>query len=203
MGCAEQGVACAPRQTASNKTDPTKRGRASDGKDISIECPKHPPCPVWASPKARLSAIFEPAGTNAVLPCAPAIADHTRVNRFLKAFGIVLLLSGLAHSAGVARFYLIAGVPDANRVLLDVWVAEGLLLGGSLYLAACSAVRAGQSPRVLTVFGSLTIISFTAPMTPVLISRAPIHFVMLTVIYLLLSVVILALVARPERTPPP
>jgi hypothetical protein len=130
------------------------------------------------------------------LLCAAAIADHVRVNRFLRAFGIILLLSGLAHSAGVARFYLIAGVPDANRVLLDVWVAEGLLLGGGLYLAACAASRAGQSPRVLAIFGSLTIIGFTAPMTPVLISRAPIHFVVLTVIYLLLSIVILANTAR-------
>jgi hypothetical protein len=106
----------------------------------------------------------------------------------------------LAHSAGVAHFYLTAGVPEANRVLLDIWIAEGLLLGGSLYLAACRASRAGQPSRVLTVFGSLAIIGFTAPMTPVLLSRAPIHFVMLTVIYLLLSIFILALAVRPERT---
>jgi hypothetical protein len=53
---------------------------------------------------------------------------------------------------------------------------------------------------VLTIFGSLTIIGFTAPMTPVLISRAPIHFVMLTVIYLLLSLFILAHAARRERS---
>jgi peptidoglycan/LPS O-acetylase OafA/YrhL len=119
------------------------------------------------------------------------------VNRFLKIFGIALLLSGLAHSAGVAHFYTTTGVPDANRVLLDIWIAEGLLLGGSLYLAAWNASRAGQSPRVLTIFGSLMIIGFTAPMTPVLLSRAPIHFVMLTVIYLLLSVFILARAARP------
>jgi len=129
-------------------------------------------------------------------------SDDPQVNRFLKVFGVVLLLSGVAHSAGVARFYLMAGVPVANRVLLDVWVAEGLLLGGSLYLAACRAARAGQSPRVLTIFGSLTIIGFTAPMTPVLISRAPIHFVLLTVIYLLLSSLILANAARPERPRP-
>jgi hypothetical protein len=122
------------------------------------------------------------------------------VNRFLKIFGIVLLLSGLAHSAGVVHFYMTAEVPGANRVLLDVWIAEGLLLGGSLYLAACRAARAGQPPRMLTIFGSLTIIGFTAPMTPVLLSRAPIHFVLLTVIYLLLSLFILALAVRPERT---
>jgi hypothetical protein len=121
------------------------------------------------------------------------------VNRFLKIFGIVLLLSGLAHSAGVAHFYLTTGVPGANRVLLDIWIAEGLLLGGSLYLAACRASRASQSPRLQTVFGSLTIIGFTGPMTPVLLSRAPIHFVLLTVIYLLLSLFILALAARPKR----
>jgi hypothetical protein len=147
-------------------------------------------------PRQLARAILNLPAANAALLCAAAIADHARVNRFLKSFGVVLLLSGLAHSAGVARFYLIAGVPDANRVLLDVWVAEGLILGGSLYLAACRASHAGQSSRVLTVFGSLTIIGFTAPMTPVLISRAPIHFVMLTVIYLLLSIVILATTAR-------
>jgi len=95
------------------------------------------------------------------------------------------------------------GVPGANRILLDVWIAEGLLLGGGLYLAACRAARAGQSPRLLTIFGSLTIIGFTAPMTPVLLSRAPIHFVMLTVIYLLLSIFILARAARRERTRSP
>ena len=106
----------------------------------------------------------------------------------------------MAHSAGVAHFYMTAGVPGANRVLLDIWIAEGLLLGGSLYLAACNASRAGQPSRLLTVFGSLTIIGFTAPMTPVLLSRAPIHFVMLTVIYLLLSLFILAYAARRERT---
>jgi hypothetical protein len=130
-------------------------------------------------------------------------SDQPRVNRFLKIFGIVLLLSGLAHSAGVVHFYLTAGIPGANRVLLDIWIAEGLLLGGSLYLAACNASRAGQPSRLLTVFGSLTIIGFTAPMTPVLLSRAPIHFVMLTVIYLLLSSFILAHAARRERTRSP
>ena len=152
-------------------------------------------------PRQLVRAGLNLGATNAALLRAAAIEDHPRVNRFLKSFGVVLVLSGVAHSAGVARFYLIAGVPDANRVLLDVWIAEGLLLGGSLYLAACGASRAGQSPRVLTVFGSLTIIGFTAPMTPVLISRAPIHFVLLTVIYLLLSIFILAHAARPERTP--
>lgn len=129
--------------------------------------------------------------------------DLNAVNRFLKIFGIVLLLSGLAHSTGVAHFYMTAGVPGANRVLLDTWIAEGLLLGGSLYLAACNASRAGQPSRLLTVFGSLTIIGFTAPMTPVLLSRAPIHFVMLTVIYLLFSSFILAHAARRERTRSP
>ena len=108
-------------------------------------------------------------------------------------------MSGLAHSIGVAHFYLKAGVPVANRVLLDIWIAEGLLLGGSLYLAAC---RSGQPSRVLTIFGSLTIIGFTAPMTPVLISRAPIHFVALTVMYLLVSSLILAIAARPTRNRP-
>jgi hypothetical protein len=34
----------------------------------------------------------------------------------LGVFGIILLLGGVAHSAGVAHFYVTNGVPDANRV---------------------------------------------------------------------------------------
>jgi hypothetical protein len=117
----------------------------------------------------------------------------------LKIFGIVLVLGGLAHSVGVTHLYVTAGVPEANRVLLDVWIAEAHLLGGGLYLAACGRWHAGNPSRALAVFGALTIIGFTVPMIPVLFSRAPIQFRIPAVIYLFLSILILTNAARPER----
>lgn len=138
---------------------------------------------------------------NAALPCATAIADHTRVNQLLRGLGIVLLLGGLGHTAGVLHLYLTAGVPEANRVLLDVWIAEAQLLGGGLYLAASRASHAGKPSRVLAVFGALVMMGFTLPMLPVLFARAPLVFRIPVVIYLLLSIWILAHAARRRQQP--
>jgi len=102
------------------------------------------------------------------------------------------MLGGLAHSAGVTRLYLIAGLPDANRVLLDVWIAEAQLLSGALYLAAWRGRRAGGPWRALAALGALTMIGFAAPMLPVLISRAPMLFWIPNILYLAASIVVLA-----------
>jgi hypothetical protein len=116
--------------------------------------------------------------------------DQEGVNRFLKIFGIVLVLGGLGHTVGVLRFYAASGVPDANRVLLDVWIAEAQLLGGGLFWA-CARARAGKGARLLAVFGALTIIAFAAPLIPVLFARAPVVFRIPVVIYFVLSVIVL------------
>jgi hypothetical protein len=120
------------------------------------------------------------------------------VHRLIKIFGLVFVLSALAHSAGVLHFYITEGVPDANRVLLDIWIAEALLLGGGLYLAASCGSHSVKSSRALAIFGSLTIIGFTLPMIPVLFSRAPMVFRVLPVIYLLLSTLVLIRAPKPE-----
>jgi hypothetical protein len=103
----------------------------------------------------------------------------------------------MGHTVGVLHLYMTAGVPDANRVLLDVWVAEAQLLGGGLYLAASCASRAGKPSRVLVVFGAVVMIGFTLPMLPILFSRAPVVFRIPVVIYLFLSLWILAYAAKP------
>jgi hypothetical protein len=114
------------------------------------------------------------------------------MNQFLKIFGIVLVLGGLGHSTGVLRFYGASGVPEANRVLLDVWIAEAQLLGGALLWAAGAWSRDGKPARVLAVFGALIIIGLTAPLIPVLFIRAPLVFRVPAVIYFVLSVLVLA-----------
>jgi hypothetical protein len=102
------------------------------------------------------------------------------------------MLGGVAHSAGVAHLYLTAGVPDANRVLLDVWIAEAHFLTGALYLAAWRGRRAGRPWRALASFGALTMIGFGAVMLPVLFARAPLYVRIPLIVYLVASVVILA-----------
>ena len=109
----------------------------------------------------------------------------------IRALGVVLVLGGLAHSAGVARLYATAGVPDANRVLLDVWIAQAQLLSGALYIAAARSARAGREWRGLATFAALTIIGFSVAMLPVLIARAPVVFRVPPIAYSLASLAIL------------
>jgi hypothetical protein len=120
------------------------------------------------------------------------------VSRLLRAVGIVLVLGGLAHTAGVIHLYVVEGVPDANRVMLDVWIAEAQLLAGALYVAASRARRAGTPWRALGAFGAVTIIGYAVPILPVLFSRAPIVFRVPPIVYLLVSVFILARAVKAE-----
>jgi len=111
--------------------------------------------------------------------------------RLMWGLGLVLLLGGIAHSAGVVRLYLTASVPEANRVLLDVWIAQAQMLSGALYLVAARHARTGRPWRSLAVFGALTIIGFTGAMLPVLFHRAQVIFRLPLIVYSLLSASIL------------
>ena len=82
-------------------------------------------------------------------------------------------------------------MPDANRVLLDVWIAEAQLLSGALYLAAARSARAGRQWRALATFAALTIIGFSIAMVPVLIARAPVIFRVPPIAYSLASLAVL------------
>jgi hypothetical protein len=114
----------------------------------------------------------------------------------MRILGVVLVLGGLAHSAGVAHLYATAGVPDANRVLLDIWIAQVQLLSGGLYLAAARAARVGGAWRLPATFGALTMIGFSAAMLPVLVMRAPIIFRVPPVLYSLASAIVLVQAGR-------
>ncbi|HYM24463.1 MAG TPA: hypothetical protein VEU08_14705 [Vicinamibacterales bacterium] len=114
----------------------------------------------------------------------------------LAALGIVLLLGGIAHTIGFLRLYLTAGVPDANRVLLDGWIAQAQLLAGGLFLAAASAARAARPWRALAVFGALTILGFSAAFFPVLVTRAPLYLRLPHVAYGIAAAVVLVQAAR-------
>jgi hypothetical protein len=110
--------------------------------------------------------------------------------------GLVLLVGAIAHSAGVVRLYLTASVPEANRVLLDVWVAQAQLLAGALYVVAARLARTGGPWRSLAVFGGVTIIGFTGAMLPILVHRAPVIFRLPLIVYSLLSLFIIVCALR-------
>ena len=114
----------------------------------------------------------------------------------LKALAIVLLLGGIGHSGGIAYLYATTGVPEANRVLLDLWVAEVHFLAGGLYLAASSRAMDGAARRLLAGFGALTVVGFATPMLPVLFARAPIVFRIPPLVYLAASLLVLVWLVR-------
>ena len=125
--------------------------------------------------------------------------------RTMRALGVVLLLGGLAHSAGVVNLYVTHGVPDANRVLLDVWIAQAQLLAGGAYVAAARRARppklgsesaSGGGWRGLAIFAALTIIGFSIAMLPVLVARAPLYFSVPPIVYSIASAFVIAHVIR-------
>ena len=112
------------------------------------------------------------------------------VTQLLRALGAILVLGGLGHSVGVVHLYLTSGVPEVNRVLLDVWVAEAQVVGGSLYVAAFRAMRADREWRGLAIAGAVTILAYALPFIPVLFARAPLMFRIPATVYALASVFI-------------
>jgi hypothetical protein len=113
------------------------------------------------------------------------------VTRILPVLGVMLMLEGLGHSAGVIHLYTMQGVPEINRVLLDAWVAEAQIIGGGFYLAAFGAIRSGSAWRGSSVGGALTILAYAVPFIPVLFVRAPVMFRVPPVVYALLSILII------------
>ena len=112
---------------------------------------------------------------------------------------MTLLLAGLGHSFGVMFLYLEAGVPDTNRVMLDVWVAEAQFLAGGLFVSAFRHFRSGVAWRTLALFAALTTIGFTAAILPALLSCRPLILSVPPICYLLCSILVLARVVGSKR----
>ena len=96
----------------------------------------------------------------------------------------------------MTRLYAAQGVPDASRVLLDVWIAQAQLLAGGLYITAARSARGGKPWRSLAAFGALTIIGFSIAILPVLFARAPVIFRVAPIVYSSVSVIIMIGVGR-------
>ena len=106
-----------------------------------------------------------------------------RAKKRLSWFGVVLLLGGIAHTFGVTRLYVTSGVPDANRVLLDAWIAEAQFVAGALFIKAARSAE----PRPWTIGAALVVWSYAIPFLPVLVRRAPPIFWVPPIVYTLAS----------------
>jgi len=127
------------------------------------------------------------------------IPSQSRFGAMMRGFGIVLCLGGVGHTVGVVRYYVSNGVPEMNRVLLDVWITEAQLMAGVLYFLSALALRAGKPWRTTAVFGATTVLSYAVPFIPVLFVRAPIIFWIAPSMYVVLSTFILARIAAGVR----
>ena len=112
------------------------------------------------------------------------------MTRLLKVLGITLLLGGLGHTVGVARLYLTSGVSDANRVMVDLFVAEAQFLAGGLYFSASRSASI-VAWRPLAGFAAVAAIGFALPSLIFLYSRAPAFFIVPPAVYLVASVFVL------------
>ena len=87
------------------------------------------------------------------------------------------MLGGIAHSLGVTHLYVTKGLPDLNRVRLDVWIAEAQIVGGVLLLIG----RKRPDARTWFIGAGIMVWTWAIPFLPVLIHRAkPIFWVMPT-----------------------
>lgn len=121
--------------------------------------------------------------------------------RVLGWLGGVLVVGGLAHAVGVLWFYSEQGLPDANRVLLDIWVGEAQIIGGSFYLSAYRGHRAGSTWRAPAIAGAVTILSFVVPFLPVLFARAPVILFVPQLVYGVASFAVLVRAASARHPP--
>jgi len=124
------------------------------------------------------------------------------MTKMLKVLGITLLLGGLGHTIGIARLYLTSGVPEATRVMVDLWVAEAQLLSGGLYFVASRSATASAAWRPLAGFAAVAAIGFALPSLAFLYSRAPAFFIVPPAVYLVASVLVLVRLARSRNQQP-
>lgn len=121
------------------------------------------------------------------------------VIRVLSWFGIILILGSAGHTIWVGRFYVERGLPDVNRILLDIWVAQAQLIGGSAYVAAARAARAGGDWRTPARLGAAIVLGWAFAFLPVLFVRVPLLFRMHALIYSLITLWILAATTVRDR----
>jgi hypothetical protein len=120
------------------------------------------------------------------------------VHRFLLGLGVILVLGGAAHAVGVSLHYRSGGLPDANRVLLDVWIGEAQIAAGALFLVA----HKKGDPRPWTLGAALVIWTWALPFLPVLVRRAGPLFWVMPILDSLASLVAVRLAFREASTVP-
>ena len=162
-------------------------------KSTRIQCDD----PTLATMRMSMRRFTRPQITSGASKKSSRCSRISSVKRLLWTLGSILVLGGLGHFIGISRLYMTQGVPDANRVLLDIWIGEAQIIGGGLYLAASRAIRSGARWQSMGTAGAVTIIGYTAPILPVLFVRAPVLSRVPAAVYLAFSLWILTIAIRP------
>lgn len=102
--------------------------------------------------------------------------------------GATLIAGGTGHLFGVARLYASNGLPDMDRMLIDLWVGQVQIVAGAFYLVAFRASRRGRPWQSWALAAAVTVIGWTGLVIPVLFARAPITFRLPALAYLILSI---------------
>lgn len=138
---------------------------------------------------ASALAAAGPAGDATPVP-------SSLVPRAVKIAGIVLLLGGTAHAAGVAHRLATKGVPDGHRIAYLAFIAFVHWTCGALDLLASGGLARGESwaTRVLLV-STLLVTAYGATVSPLLTASGPLLRIM-PVVYPAVHLALLAAVVR-------
>lgn len=119
--------------------------------------------------------------------------------RVLRFFGYILCLGGVAHCVGVLQYYHAEGMPEANRVLLDIWIGAAHIVGGILFIAAAILRPSSGSWRTAAYAGAATVLTYTVPFIPVLVARDPRYFLIPPTVYTATSIFIVLYTIRQKE----
>lgn len=122
------------------------------------------------------------------------------VPRAVKLAGIVLLLGGTAHAAGVIHRLVTHGVPDGHRVAYLAFISVVHWTAGALDVIASGGLGRAEpwAPRVLAVSAAL-VTAYGVTVSPLLTS-AGVLFRVTPVLYTAMHLVLLASAIRAARS---
>jgi hypothetical protein len=107
--------------------------------------------------------------------------------------GVVLLLGGTGHFAGISRRFLARGLPDGHRVAFLIFVGVLQLAGGGLNLIARGGLRDGEAwARRVSLVACALVIAYAASVLP-LLGQASLFLRVAPAAYLVLHAALLAL----------
>ncbi len=117
----------------------------------------------------------------------------------LRILGVVLVLGGLAHAAGVTQKYASVGWSERHKAELVAFIGLVHLAGGALDLLAAGMLRRDEpSARRAAALACGFTIAWTALDLPILFAEAKLFFQVMPVVYLATHTALLVALVLPK-----